>query len=221
MNERRFEEDVVPGKPLGRHVKHDDRSRNFAVAPVASLGDLKSIRHRRLVKPYDQGNIGSCVPNSAAGTLSTLPFHHRYGETTARKWYHELTGWTPTNGIDPGSTGLDIARLLKTKGLISGYRTAFGLTAALTALQASAVLVGMSWRTGCDNPDSSGLIKWIGSVRGGHELEFNEIDVERKLVGFEQSWGPSWGAGGRGYMSWDDFGNALLDQGDVTVLEKP
>ena len=212
-----IEEAIIPGRPLGRHVKHDDRSRNFAVA-AQPLTSLVSVRHRRRVPPFDQGAVGSCVPNSAAGVLSTDPFRHSYGEATARRWYHELTGWSPSNGIDPGSTGLDVAKLLKAKGLISGYTTAFGLNAALTALQTSAVLVGISWKTGCDTPDVSGQIRWTGTVRGGHELEFNMIDVDRRLVGFVQSWGPDWGLHGTGTLSWDDFGSALADQGDVTVL---
>ena len=42
--------------------------------------------------------------------------------------------------------------------------------------------------------------------------------MDQRLVGFTNSWGPDWSVKGRFFMSWDDCGTALADQGDVTVL---
>lgn len=217
----RIPEDVVPGKRLGRHLEHDPRSRSFAVE-AAPLGTLKSVRHKRLVPIYDQGNTGSCTGNACAGALSTRPYGHHFHEATALALYAGATrvddfpGTFP--GTDSGSTGLAVAKAAQQRGLISSYSHAFSLEAALTALQTSAVLVGISWRAGLDHPMADGLAHYVGSVRGGHELCMDEIDVERQHVGFSNSWGSDWGAAGRFFITWQDLGAALDDQGDVTVL---
>ncbi len=217
----RLEEDVRDGMRLGRHVEHDPRSRSYAVQ-AASLGTLTSVRHRRLVPIYDQGNIGSCTGQACAGALSTAPFRHRYREASAVRFYSQATKldddpatYPPT---DTGSTGLAVAKAALARKLCSSYQHAFSLEAALTALQTGSVMLGMAWKTGCDTPDSSGLIRWTGNVRGGHEPLLDEIDVERKLVWLSNSWGTGYGLKGRAALSWDDLGAALADQGDVTML---
>lgn len=206
---------------LGRHVEHDPRSRSYAVQ-AASLGTLTSVRHRRLVPIYDQGNLGSCTGQACAGALSTAPFGHRYREASAVRFYSQATKldddpatYPPT---DTGSTGLAVAKVALARKLCSSYQHAFSLEAALTALQTGSVMLGLAWKTGCDTPDSSGLIRWTGSVRGGHEIELDENDVEGRRVGFPNSWGKGWGVNGRAYMSWDDLAAALADSGDITVL---
>ena len=118
---------------------------------------------------------------------------------------------------DTGSDGLSVCKVAKQAGLISRYEHAFSLDAALTALQSGPVLVGITWKAGCDHPMSDGLVHWTGSVRGGHEIVADEIDVERKRVGFTNSWGPGWSLGGRFFLTWDDLGAALDASGDVTV----
>ncbi len=217
----RIEEDVRPGMRLGRHRDHDPRSRSFAVQ-AASLGSLTSVRHHRLVPVYDQGSVGSCTGNACAGALSTAPFRHRYHEPTAVRLYSEATrldddpaSWPPS---DTGSTGLAVAKAARARGLCSSYDHAFSLEAALTALQTSAVLLGISWRTGCDTPDTDGLIRWAGTVRGGHEVVLDEINVEERLAWLTNSWGAGFGVNGRAALSWDDLGAALADSGDLTVL---
>ena len=206
---------------LGRKVNHDERSRAYAVTPV-SPDTLVSVRHRRRVKPYDQGNIGSCTGNAAAGVLSTAPFKHRFGQRTAVRLYTRATQIDPFPGTypaeDTGSDGLSVAKAAKEKGWVSAYFHAFGLTAALTALQTTAVISGITWKTGCDNVSPEGQIRWTGQVRGGHEIEIDEIDVERQRVWLTNSWGQGWGLDGRAWLSWNDFGLALADDGDVTVL---
>jgi hypothetical protein len=216
-----LEEDPIAGQRLGRHIRHDERSRGFAVE-AAPLGTLTSVRHPRRVAPYNQARLGSCVPNTGCGVLSTEPFTHRYHEASAIRYYRKVTAVDPWPGQwppdDTGSDGLSMAKVFLSEGKIARYDHAFSLEAALTALQTTAVMIGMSWLTACDNPDADGLIHYTGSVRGGHEIEADEVDVERRLVGFTNSWGPDWAAAGRFYMSWDDLGTALDDQGDVTVL---
>ena len=42
----------------------------------------------------------------------------------------------------------------------------------------------------------------------------------KKIVWFDNSWGTSWGLAGRFYLTFNDLGTLLNQQGDVTVLVK-
>jgi hypothetical protein len=57
---------------LGRHVHHDSMSRLYPFRAPAKL-DLKPTVHPRHVSVFDQGNLGSCVPNA----VDAVPDHHR------------------------------------------------------------------------------------------------------------------------------------------------
>jgi hypothetical protein len=113
-----------------------------------------------------------------------------------------------------------VAKACQQRGFISGYVHATSLEAALTALAAGPVIAGVNWYSSFDQPDAEGVIS-IGkraAVRGGHEICVDELDVENRRIGFTNSWGDSWGVGGRAYMSWDTFGRLLDEDGDVTVF---
>lgn len=214
-------EDPIPGKPLGRNRNHDPRSRAYAIQ-AAPLSELRSVRHRRRVRPYDQGELGACTGMSAAGALSTGPWLHKYHETTARRLYSDATRLDPWEGAwppdDTGSSGLAVAQACKNRGLIGRYEHAFSLEAALTALTAGPVITGIGWRSGCDTPRPDGQVLWVGATRGGHEICLDEIDVEQRRVWLTNSWSASWGLSGRAWLSWDHYGQALDDNGDATTL---
>jgi hypothetical protein len=138
-------EHVVPGQRLGRHVHHDPRSRDYAVT-AAPLSTLKSVRHKRLVGVYDQGQVGSCTGNACAGALSTAPFTHHFREATAVRIYsaaETLDGDGPYPPNDNGSSGLSVAKVALAKRYISRYDHCFDLPSVLTALQTSSVLLGV------------------------------------------------------------------------------
>src|SRR5258708_1756054 len=67
----RIEEQVVPGRRLGRHVKHD--SRNLAYPWRRSGGPLTSQLWLRWVPILNQGAVGSCTGNEEVGALGTDP----------------------------------------------------------------------------------------------------------------------------------------------------
>lgn len=213
-------EKPVTGKRLGRHVRHDPRSRNFAVTPQP-LDTLKSVRHHRHVPVFDQGQVGSCTGNACAGALSTAPFRHRFSEHTAVEIYsaaETIDGDGPYPPNDNGSSGLSVAQVALNKKWISRYDHCFNLPAVLTALQTGPVLLGVSWLSGFDNPSKTGQMKVTGSVRGGHEICADEIDVENQRVWITNSWSSAWGISGRAWWTWADLAKVLADQGDATVL---
>jgi hypothetical protein len=232
---RRLEEHVVPGKRLGRHVRWDPRSLAYQAAE-ADPATLTSARHHRRIGVLDQGDLGSCTGQAAEGCLGTSPFYETLPgwfkeganfdavEAQAVSLYSTATQLDDYSGeyppLDTGSDGLSVAKACKAAGLISGYRHATSLNAALTALASQPVITGIPWYDSFDDATEEGQIT-IGRharPRGGHEVVLDELEVERERVWFTNSWGEAWGSHGRAALSWDDFGRLLSEDGDVTVF---
>ncbi len=222
----------VPGKPLGRIIHHDERSRLYPFrAPIP--GKRTSVRHARvpLGTVLDQANLGSCTGNACLGAIFTQPLQGalaltpvklNFDETTAIKLYSaatvldEFAGTYPPD--DTGSSGLAVAKAAQQAGYISGYLHAFSADDALDALVAGPIIVGVDWHSGFDNPSADGEMRLAGPVRGGHELCVDQIDVENQRVWVTNSWSKSWGLDGRAWWSWSTFAALLAKDGDATIL---
>lgn len=228
MKVRRIEEHSVGhGGRLGRHVEHDPRSRNYAVA--AAVETIGRVRHRRF-GVLDQGDLGSCTGNAITGCLNSLPFHitgtHLKTEDDAVRLYLEATRLDGISGSyppdDTGSSGLAACKAAKNEGLIASYSHAFSVEAALTALMTAPVITGVDWYEGFDTPDDQGRVSISGQVRGGHEFEI--IGLQPAASGWldgwviaVNSWGTGWGVNGRFRFTVRDWANLLDQDGDVTV----
>jgi hypothetical protein len=211
---------------LGRHIRHDDRSRAYA---FRAYGDpLVSVRHERHIPILDQGHLGSCTGNAGIGALGSGVYFSQHGthysldEVGAVQLYSDATALDGYPGTyppdDTGSDGLSIATALKANGEISAYLHAFSLSDALAALAERPVIVGIAWHQDMFNPAPDGQVRPTGDIAGGHEIVADELDVENSRIWFANSWGTSWGVAGRFWMTWEDFGTLLADQGDVTVF---
>lgn len=233
----RLPERVIDGKPLGRHVLHDPRSLRYQVA-AADPRTLTPVRHLRYIPVLDQGTLGSCTGCAAEGALGSgdllaaIPLDSQARPTgdertdleqavalySAATVLDEFAGeWPPE---DTGSNGLSVAKACRRAGLISGYRHAIGLEAALTALAGRPVITGVTWWSSFDDPEPDGCAEITPGAyrRGGHEVVLDELDVDNLRVWFTNSWGLGWGLGGRAWWSWDTFARLLADDGDVTVF---
>lgn len=210
-------ERILPGRRLGRNVVHDPRS---LAHPAPQATEVKSVVWDRKVPVFDQGNVGSCTGNAMAGCLSTDPFGYKFGEKDALRIYSLGTRRDRIRGVypptDTGCSGLGVMKAAVQLGLIAGYSHAFGIEHVLKSLTLGPGITGITWLEGCDNPDESGLVKYEGRARGGHEIELFMIDAKTQIVGFWNSWGPRWGDKGRFYMTWTDYNLALKARGDAT-----
>jgi hypothetical protein len=214
-------EQKIDDKRLGRHVVHDARSREYA-APKAP--QVVSVTHAATGLPLNQGKIGSCTANALCGALNSAPDFSSgtpLNEANAVQVYEletKLEG-QPYPPNDPGGSGLMVCKAAKQMGLISSYSHAFGVQQALQALVLRPVITGINWYSSFDNPDPSGLVAIAAgaTVRGGHEIVADQIDAPNQLVWFWNSWGTSWGVGGRFCMSFDTWEQLLKERGDVTV----
>jgi len=219
-------ETPVADMRLGRHVFHDERSKDFKAAQASKI---KSVKHDSFGLPLDQADVGSCTAEATCGALNTDPDPakvkgqwkgHTFTQDDAYKLYGaetKLEGqpWPPN---DPGGTGLFVCKAAKQLGWITSYHHAFGLTQALKALVLRPNIWGINWYGGFDSPDpKTGLVKLSGQIRGGHEIVAVEIQADKQLVGFVNSWGPGWGLNGRFYVGFADLERLLAEDGDVTV----
>lgn len=223
---------------LGRHVNHDPRSRDYAAEPLAVVRP-ESVHWDRRVPIFDQGNLGSCTGNAAAGWLATdnrwrigmNEFMARDGtrspldEQDAISIYSWATRLDPWEGDyppeDTGSDGLSVTKVLRRFGYVDRYRHVFKFFQLVNALQNGPVLVGTVWRDGMFHPDSDGFVTESGPVVGGHEyLAVGVVVVDgydKGYVEFANSWGSSWGDFGYFRMQYATVQSLLAQQGDATI----
>ena len=212
----------VPGKRLGRHLAAPDERDLLHMAEGA--GSLVSVKHAAVGLPLDQGDIGSCTANALCGALNSQPDYTGgkvFTEADAINVYKRETAdeGEPYPEFDPGGTGRAVCKAGVELGLIHSWQNALGLQAALAALVQRPVITGVNWYTSFDTPDANGHVAIAdgATVRGGHEFVVDEIDVEHYLVGCWNSWGTSFGLGGRFYMSWHCWWRLLGEGADATV----
>jgi hypothetical protein len=222
---------------LGRHVRHDPRSRAYPVAPTATA--LTAVRHSAFIDILDQGQLGSCTGNAGVGAIYRAPFYgaqgegpfaYRGNEDGAVALYSaatKLDGYAGTYPpTDTGSDGLSVAKALKAAGIISGYLHAFDLQSALLQLMDTPLITGITWYESMFTPDADGVLTVDpeSGVAGGHELCVDEYvppsasGIVPAMVGGPNSWGTGWGKDGRWYMFVDDWQHLLADDGDVTAF---
>lgn len=219
-----------PSYRLGRHINHDERSKNF-VAPMAT--SLKTISHRHYGPALNQNPVGACTGFSGADWLNCLPEHkvrtRLYDNNDGFTFYSEATKidpwqgeWDypppPGKGQDTGSDGLSVCKVMKNLGLIAGYDHAFGLDQTLKALMLSPVMIGVNWYEGFDTPNAYAIVSKTGQIRGGHEVCLTGYIAKQHLVKALNHWGPDYGMHGFFYFPVEVLGELLdNEQGDCTV----
>ena len=222
MVQRRIDEEIVPGRRLGRHICHDPRSRNF---PADTAARVVSVTHGARGLPLNQGTLGSCTANALCGALNSTAKDAAttYDENNAITLYGKETALEgqPYPPNDPGGNGLMVCKAARELGWISSYAHAFGLENALLALVKRPVITGVNWYTSFDTPDATGLVEIApgATVRGGHEVVADGIDAVNEVVWLWNSWGTGWGVGGKFCWSFSTWEQLLSAQGDVTVPE--
>jgi len=212
--------------PLGRHVNHDDRSLThaFAARPEAFL-TIQSVTWTRRAPILDQGQLGSCTGNAAAGWVGTdnalRQGNPRVTEDDAVGYYEAATLLDPYPGSyppdDTGSDGLSVTKVLEDEGLVDSYSHGFSLNDLRAALQSTPVLIGIPWYEQMFEPSSRGYVTIGGALAGGHEVVVDSLDEDMQSIGFANSWSASWGQDGWGRMTFATVEQLLSEDGDVTV----
>lgn len=216
---------------LGRHVFHDEQSKDFQ----ADRAPLKSIHHAagNGDLPLNQGSVGSCTANALTTAIMLDPdwevgdpVRTEDDAVNLYEWETALEGtpWLPSAPTvnDVGGSGLMVSKAAKQHGWIKSYKHAFGIQHSLEALALRPCIFGVTWYNSMFSPGSDGVITVDSNsgVAGGHEICADELDVEGQRVGFWNSWGAGWGLGGRFYVHWADLNSLLMQYGDCTTLHR-
>jgi hypothetical protein len=218
---------VVPDKRLGRHIRHDPRSLQYL---VPKTDRPETIEWGRRIPILDQGNLGSCTGNALTGALGTSPnfealppeLQSSLNEDFAIQAYSWGTaedsypGTYPPN--DTGCDGLTLAQVAKEHGWTPGYTHITSLAAGYEAIKHGPFMTGVSWRSGMDRPNSEGVVRATGKVRGGHEPLVVGYNATTGLWKVANSWSDSWGKNGYFFLPDEDYDKLLREQGDATVV---
>lgn len=222
---------------LGRHLWHDSASRGYdAARQLKRPTPLRTTHHESVVPPWDQGNVGQCTAEAALGLLMTAPFHRAdwnftgTGPDSDTLAFYRAETQVDDSRIpghyepdDTGSTGLWSMKVLKQRGIATGYHHIFSWETLLHTLTDHPVSIGIAWFGSMFYPDERGLVQFDSSIDepiGGHQICAVGYDLNRKEIEFRNSWGTSWGAGGYGRMSFDHARELLYKfQGDACYPE--
>jgi hypothetical protein len=220
----------MPTRPfgMGRLYFLDERDEGYPLSAVLQQTD----RRRRMW--WDEGWWGNqgadpyCVAFSWAHFLADGPrpasiFSFRRPGVDTRVLYCEAQKNDPWPGdcatpLYDGSTVRAGAKVLKDWGLISEYRWANGANeVAQAVLTQGPVVVGTMWYEDMFNADRTGLITATGRAVGGHAYVLNGVDLDTGLFRIKNSWGPTWGLRGRGYISISHMDRLLNNFGEACV----
>jgi hypothetical protein len=193
--------------------------------------DQSNLRAQGITLPTGEDSLGSCTGQELTGWLGTdnawrpgltelptdrLPNNGQFGapvldELFAIDTYHRNTvrdsfdGTWPTD--DTGSSGLASTKVAeKDYHQVHSYRHGFSIRQYATALQSTPLGWGSIWFDSMFEPRTDGRIEVVESsgVAGGHQFLVRQVDVENRRFWIDNSWNPSWGVNGRGYITWDD-----------------
>jgi hypothetical protein len=218
---------------LGRHIRHDPRSRAFAARGTGSA-PVDDVRHRRFGPKLWQRNVGACTCFAGAHAVNTMPVRARrrpkrtLRDADAFRLYSAATRLDPFAGEyppnDTGSSGLAACLAMRDEGIITGFEHAFGHAHGLEVISLFALMQGTWWTHDMFHPDADGRVHPTGGDAGGHEYLWTGVEIvsrtqpSKNRDWYFNSWNDpddEWGLRGYFYMTWGDAEPLLARAGDL------
>ena len=180
----------------------------------------------------DQGQTGGCAGFATTGILRAEPGIGDRDKLDAR-FATEQMYW-PAQQIDQfpggeypggdGSQGTTLSAVLKVaraRGLITGWKNAEILQDLILGIgYCGPALLGTMWRDGMQYPDRDGRVHYAGRRLGGHAYIARGVNLPRKKILCQNSWGIQYGLYGLFWMSFEDMA-AMIDDGcEMVFCEK-
>jgi hypothetical protein len=207
---------------LDRLPEFDERSLAFPIRPLLSTTVTPRSYSWNVPNPgfpLDQGREGACVGFAWAHELAARPVVRSSSAEVAREIYHEAQRIDEWEGeAYEGTSVLAGAKVLVARGKIKEYRWAFGLEDLKMAVgHKGPAVLGIYWYQGMDDVDDEGFIHASGMIRGGHAILVNAVSLKRQAFGVYNSWGLGWGQNGRAWISFEDMGKLLHEDGEAAI----
>lgn len=214
---------------LNRLIEFDERSRDFPVRTALPSTRLVS-RTWTAGLILDQLREGSCVGMALAKDAASYPVPvPGVNETTALALYHlaQRLDEFPDDIPYEGTSTLGGIKAYRSMGFITSYRWAFNIDDVLATLSnLGPVIIGIWWYESMYDTRPNGLVEVSGEIVGGHcicltghwlKKRFAGETQARHVVEWTNSWGPTYGIRGRGYIAPEDLEALLQDQGEACV----
>lgn len=211
---------------LDRRVRFDDRSRAFSVRPfVEGIPRRKQLWTIPDPLPLNQGTEGACVGFGWSAELAVDPIAYRVTDQFARTIYEGAREIDRQAGYNfpEGATVLAGAKFAKQQGWIREYRWAFGINDVIdTLVSKGPVVLGVNWYDGMYATEPDGRVRINGPLVGGHCILATGYYPAHPVWGgnwiqWVNSWGPSYGVRGVGYIRDTDLDRLLREDGEACV----
>lgn len=192
------------------------------MAPLMVGTTITEIARWEIGPIRDQGVEGACVGFGCKALLEASPFRQA-GGPTAREIYLEarIIDEFDDDQVSSGTSVRAGLNVLKGLGLIESYVWATGVEDIYRFLSAKGpVVIGVDWY-GYET-DNDGRMRFSGAPVGGHCILLSGFSLATRQFTFQNSWGPSFGIHGEGYITEADMARQLSRGGVAAgVLEKP
>lgn len=198
----------------------------------------------------DQGQEGSCVGHGYAHELAATPrvvngMSHQYAVESIYWPAQKEDPWPggaypDADPFEEGTSVLTGAKICKDKGYYLQYNWCMNARDVAEVLGYDGpVVLGLNWYTGMFSPDSDGFLHAVGNIEGGHCIcavgvkivwkhwynrlvsqNWENVDMEKSYVLLHNSWGQSWGMGGRAKLSLADLDLLMAQQGEACAPKR-
>lgn len=214
----------MPG--LGRISRPDPRDQNYPLrAAIRRTATLPRTKHWTLGQCLDQGETSQCVGHGWQGWRLASPIRDKANtpavpDVTATTIYHAAQLLDGDRLPHDGTTVRAAAQVLADpngplsksgKAPIAQYLWAQSMADVREYLLLHGPLVvGTNWYDGMFRPDAKGFLIPTGTVAGGHAWLLYGYSAISDVYTMRNSWGSSWGKGGRANIHGKDLEQLLF-----------
>lgn len=214
---------------LDRVPAFDERSRSYGIRPlVAGIERKRTMWPIPDPLPLDQGAEGACVGFGWSAQLAVGPIYNPATTSYAQRFYADarIVDQAEGRNYPEGASMLAGAKVARSRGVITGYKWAFGVEDVIDTLCAKGpVLLGIPWYESMYATEPDGRVRVNGQMVGGHcILATGYLPADSSWRGnyiqWVNSWGPSYGLNGVGYVKDSDLSLLLGQQGEALIADE-